>query len=167
MSKIEEKLSIYKWGDDWRLAAVTGEKTKFFLHNIKTGTSKMVGESTKSGEELDDEVSVLRRDFEELKNDIIFDEKINPKHLVEYVSRLWEDASGENDFHNNMAYMVLGAMIKAYHDMEDAGNPWLRKDEVIEVAIMKGVHKVGNMLEMVEHRIGGVNATANNVGNLN
>ena len=92
--------------------------------------------------------------------------KLNPQQLVEQVSALWEDARGENDFINNITYMVLSSVVKAYHEMDEAGKSWLRKDEDLDVAIVKAVHKIGSMLEGVEHNVGTVNAVANNVGNI-
>ncbi len=92
--------------------------------------------------------------------------KLSPQELVEQVSSLWEDAKGENDFINNICYMVLSSVVKAYQEMDAAGRSWLRKDEELDVAIIKSVHKIGSMLEAVEHNAGTVNAVANNVGNV-
>ncbi|MCR4842789.1 MAG: hypothetical protein K5840_05975 [Eubacterium sp.] len=166
MNKTTKTVTEYSIDRDWMFVVAEGDKTTVYLHCNKSGTSKKVAEFDEAPANLDDEMGALKRKLEEFSDDIIYDTEMNPQHVVGKVSELWKDAKGENDFHNNVAYMVLGSMIKAYNEMYDSGNPWLPKNEELSVAIMKGVHKVGNMLSMVEHNVGGVNAQANNVGNL-
>ena len=71
MQKVNKQVSEYSFGEGWTLAAVTGENTEYHLYHEPTGHSKLVGKCEGIPENLDDEVSLIRRRFQELSDDLI------------------------------------------------------------------------------------------------
>ncbi len=142
----------------WLLEA--DESTEVYLHHKRTKNTKLINRLDPDIKDLEkvilDEVSSLS----DKKEDSMFDVSVNPAHLVETVSELWESSRGENEFLTNIAYMVISSIMNGYRKMWESDRKWALEDSDPDIAMGKAIQKLGKMLESVEHNSGKVNAAS-------
>ncbi len=162
MQKNKKNVTEYVVDRDWSIIISEDKDTDVFLYNAKSRNAKFILKQQGRIENPDEYVLDVIRNIDKFKDDIVFDKEVDPKHIVDEISKLYKTCRGEKEFQANIAYMILGAISKTYNDMEEAGDGFKTEDSNVHVNIMKTVHRVGEMLESVESRDGLVNAVANN-----
>ncbi len=164
MKKNEIQLLQYPLDDDWMIEVVREEETDSYrLLNKASGVARVLrteGKDHNPDEVVEQMIASVKAEMDH----IAYDTEMDSRHLVKYASDIWKDCKNENEFIGNVSYMVLGVMVQAYNAIIE-NRPFLLEDWEAPVAVMKGVHKVGESLISVEHRNGTANAVANNRAN--
>ncbi|MCR5785862.1 MAG: hypothetical protein K6G40_09520 [Eubacterium sp.] len=162
MQKNTKNITEYVVDRDWSLWVVCEADTEIFLFNKKSRNAKFILKEKGSLENPDEYILEVIRNMDSFKDDIVFDKDVDPRHIVEEISKLYKTCRSENEYRTNLAYMILGAISKSYNDMKEAGDGFYTEEADMHVNIMKSAHRVGEMLESVESNNGLVNAVAKN-----
>lgn len=163
MKKIEKTVTEYEVDKVWSIVVERSGVIKYHLLNKMAGTSKVVQIAPDAEmEDIDTVVEQMIKGIRQLQEDMIFDNQVNPKHMVDKMAGVWKTCQNESEFITNVTYMILGIMVKAYNDMEQSKEGFKLSDSDVNVSIMTSVHKVGETLMSVEHKRGSVNVASNN-----
>ena len=85
------------------------------------------------------------------------------KEIIETTSRIWKSCGSESEFLAKISFMVAGTIQTAYTQMRDAGPGagFPLDEQNVEASVLKGMHRVAEILFSAQSRDGTVNARAN------
>ncbi len=166
MEKIEKKFVEYLVDEDFSLLLLEEEKaTRVFHRNRKNQNIKLIAKGPKQLQNADEEV-------QKVADQIIGKEEnaeFNEQKIMEVTTQIWKSCKSEGEFVAKLAYLVAGTIRSSYEEMLSSQKPGKRvgfpvDDTDLQIASLKAMHTVGEILLSAESKNGKVNAKANDVG---
>ena len=162
MQKNNKNVTEYVIDRFWSLWLVEDDNTSVFLFDNRTMNMKFILKEKGHLDDVESYFLEVIKNVNVFKDDIIFDTVVDPKHIVNEISKLYKTCTGEKQFIANVTYMILGAISKTYQTMAENNDGFTVEDSDPAISTIKAVHKIGELLIQVEGTDGTVNAVANN-----
>jgi hypothetical protein len=166
MEKIEKNITEYLVDEDFSLLLMKEEdSTRVFHRNLKNQNMKLIAKGPKNLQNADDEIAKVADQLMGKEEDAEF----NEQKIMEVTNKIWKSCKSEGEFLTKLAYLVAGTIRSSYEEMLSSQLPGKRvgfplDDTDLQIASLKAMHTVGEILLSAESRDGKVNAKANDVG---
>lgn len=161
MENTQKTITEYVIDENESLILHNNEKnTLVYHHNKKNESLKLIA---KGPAPLENEASEVEKVAAALMQMNDHSSDFNEKKLIEANSDIWKSCGSETEFLAKLAFMVAGTIKNSYENMMEAGpgNGFKLDESDLEVASLKAMHKLGEILFSAQAKNGAVNAKAN------
>lgn len=160
MEKHSKEIMEYQMDENRVLIRMTDASgTKIYCWEKNHDRMRQVAKGPAEIPDLDEQMEKVAENLRQMDGDSEFSEQ----EIMDTTTQLWKTCKSETEFLAKLSFMVAGTIRQSYTQIREAGPGvgFALDEQNVEVSVLKGMHRVAEILFSAQSKDGLVNAKAN------